>query len=182
MALRVLAVALAMAVSAVAAQAEMRITSADFSEGGTLKTAQVFKGFGCEGGNTSPQLSWNGAPEGTQSFAVTAFDPDAPTGSGWWHWTVFNIPVSVTNLAEGAGSVGDALPKGAVQGRTDFGAPGFGGACPPPGDAAHHYIFTVYALKVASLPIDENASGAMVGFMARSRALAQATITALYGR
>lgn len=165
-----------------ASRAEMRITSADFAEGGALKTAQVFKGFGCEGGNISPELSWTGAPEGTRSFVVTAYDPDAPTGSGWWHWTVFNIPASVTELAEGAGSAGGALPQGATQGRTDFGAPGFGGACPPQGSASHHYQFTVYALPVASLPLDEGASGAMVGFMARSQALGQATITALYGR
>jgi Raf kinase inhibitor-like YbhB/YbcL family protein len=164
------------------ARAEMTLTSADMSEGQPLKAEQVLNGFGCEGANRSPELSWSGAPEGTQSFVVTAFDPDAPTGSGWWHWTLFNIPASVTQLQAGAGSAGGALPEGAVQGRTDFGAPGYGGACPPPGSEPHHYIFTVYALKVPNLPLDEGAPGAMVGFMARGSALEEATLTALYGR
>lgn len=164
------------------ARAEMTLTSADMSEGQPLKADQVLNSFGCEGANRSPELSWSGAPEGTQSFVVTAFDPDAPTGSGWWHWTLFNIPASVTQLEAGAGSAGGALPEGAVQGRTDFGAPGYGGACPPPGSEPHHYVFTVYALKVPNLPLDEGASGAMVGFMARGSALEEATLTALYGR
>ena len=130
--------------------------------------------------NRNPQLAWTGAPEGTQSFVVTAYDPDAPTGSGWWHWTVFDIPAAVTELPAGA-TVGAGLPAGAVEGRTDFGAPGYGGACPPPG-APHHYVFTVFALGVADLPLDDGASGAMVGFMARANALASATLTATYGR
>lgn len=165
-----------------AARAEMVLTSADMTEGGTLKPDQVFNGFGCDGGNLSPDLAWSGAPAGTQSFVVTAYDPDAPTGSGWWHWTAFNIPATTTALAAGAGSGKAELPEGMVQGRTDFGQSGFGGACPPPGDAPHHYIFTLYALKVASLPIDENASGAMVGFMAKANAIEAATLTATYGR
>lgn len=167
---------------AAAARAEMTLTSADMSEGGTLKEDQVFSGFGCEGGNLSPELSWSGAPEGTESFALMAYDPDAPTGSGWWHWTVFNIPADASGLAAGAGSGKAALPDGAVQGRTDFGQPGFGGACPPQGDAPHHYVFTLYALKVPKLEIDENAPGAMVGFMAKANAIETATLTATYGR
>lgn len=176
-----LAVAASIAFTA-AARAEMVLTSADMTEGGTLKPDQVFNGFGCEGGNLSPDLAWSGAPEGTQSFVVTAYDPDAPTGSGWWHWTAFNIPATATALAAGAGSGKAELPEGVVQGRTDFGQPGFGGACPPPGDAPHHYIFTLYALKVPSLPIDENASGAMVGFMAKANAIGAVALTATYGR
>lgn len=166
---------------ATAAQAEMTLTSPDVAEGKSLADAQVFNGFGCTGGNISPALQWSGVPEGTQSFVVTAYDPDAPTGSGWWHWTVFNIPASVSGLAAGAGS-GKDLPDGAVQGRTDFGASGFGGACPPEGDSPHHYVFSVFALKIDKLPLDENAPAAMVGYHTRANALGSATITATYGR
>ncbi len=167
---------------AAAARAEMTLTSADMTEGGTLKVDQVFNGFGCEGGNQSPDLAWSGAPEGTGSFVLTAYDPDAPTGSGWWHWTIFNLPADTTGVSVGAGSGMAPLPEGAVQGRTDFGQPGFGGACPPQGDAPHHYVFTLYALKVANLGLDENASGAMVGFMAKANAIEVVTLTATYGR
>lgn len=162
------------------ALAEMTLTSPDFAEGAALPDAQVFSGFGCSGGNTSPALDWSGAPEGTKSFVLTVFDPDAPTGSGWWHWTVANIPADVTGLPAGASP--DGLPEGAVEGRTDFGAPGFGGACPPAGAAAHRYVFTLYAMPEASLPLDANASGAMFGFFANSMALDKAVLTATYGR
>jgi len=170
------------AVSALAlpAAAEMTLTSPDMTEGGPLAEAQVFNGFGCSGGNLSPALDWTGTPEGTQSFVVTAFDPDAPTGSGWWHWTVFNIPAGTAGLPGGA-AVGAGLPEGAIEGRTDFGAPGFGGACPPPG-APHRYEFTVFALGVPELPLDAGASGAMVSYMARANALDSAMLTATYGR
>lgn len=161
------------------ALAQMTLASPDMTEGGTLGAAQVFDGFGCTGANTSPALEWSGVPQGTESLVVTAYDPDAPTGSGWWHWTVFNIPADATGLASGAS--GDGLPGAAVEGRTDFGSPGFGGACPPPG-SVHRYIFTVYALGVAELPLDEGASGAMVGFMARANALDAAALTVTYGR
>jgi Raf kinase inhibitor-like YbhB/YbcL family protein len=125
----------------------------------------------------SPQLSWRDAPEGTKSYAITVFDPDAPTGSGWWHWTVVNLPVSVTSVPRGVGS---NLPAGAVQGRTDYGQPGFGGVCPPAGDNPHHYQFTVWALKVETLPLDAQASGALVGFLLNANVLAKATITPTY--
>ncbi|MFZ1661958.1 MAG: YbhB/YbcL family Raf kinase inhibitor-like protein [Paracoccaceae bacterium] len=162
--------------------AEMTLISADMAEGHALKADQVLDGFGCEGANKSPELSWSGAPDETLSYVVTVYDPDAPTGSGWWHWTLFNIPASATHLESGAGSSGGALPDGAVQGSTDFGVQGYGGACPPPGGEPHHYVFTVYALKVPNLPLDEGASGAMVSFMARGNALDQATLTVVYGR
>src|SRR5476651_2274934 len=130
----------------------LTLTSSDIKEGGTIVNEQVFKGFGCTGGNVSPALSWSGAPSGTKSYAVTVYDPDAPTGSGWWHWVLYNIPASVTALPEHAGDAsGKLLPPGAVQGRTDFGTPDFGGACTPAGDKPHRYFFTVYALKTEKL-------------------------------
>lgn len=172
----------ALLASSLVAQAEMHLTSGAFTNGGPLAAAQVFNGFGCDGGNLSPELAWDGVPAGTQSLGVTVYDPDAPTGSGWWHWTLFNIPATATGLTAGAGSGRADLPAGAIQGRTDFGAPGYGGACPPPGAAPHHYIFTLYALKEARLPLDETASGAMVGFMLRANMIEQATLTATYGR
>ena len=169
--------------SAASAAGGFMVTSHAFSDGGTIQMAQVFNSFGCTGGNHSPELSWSGAPAGTKSFAVTIYDPDAPTGSGWWHWTVFNIPASVTHLpADAGGEKGTGLPAGAVQGRTDFGFSHFGGPCPPVGDAPHHYQVTVYALKVDKLALDANASGAMVGYYLHMNALAKATITGLYGR
>ena len=169
--------------TAVSAAGGFTITSSVFKDGGTLAAAQVFDSFGCTGGNHSPDLSWSGAPAGTKSFAVTIYDPDAPTGSGWWHWTVFDIPASVTHLPVDAGAEKSAgLPKGAIQGRTDFGFSHFGGPCPPVGDAPHHYQVTVYALKVDKLSLDANASGAMVGYYLHMNALAKATITGLYGR
>jgi Raf kinase inhibitor-like YbhB/YbcL family protein len=160
--------------------ADFSISSSDVSEGTALAEKHVLKGFGCEGGNASPQISWANAPEGTKSFVVTAYDPDADTGSGWWHWVVFNIPASAKELKANAGS-GDGLPEGAIQGRTDFGAPGYGGACPPPGKP-HNYKFKVTALKVEKLDLDANASAAMVGFMTNMNSLGSATITVPFGR
>jgi Raf kinase inhibitor-like YbhB/YbcL family protein len=147
-----------------------------------LPNAQVFNGFGCTGDNVSPALTWHGAPAGTQSFAVTVYDPDAPTGSGWWHWVVYNLPATTTGLPEGAGNFPPKLPAAAVQGRTDYGQPGFGGACPPVGDKPHRYIFTVYALKIEKIELPADASAAMVGFMLNSNALAKASLKAHYGR
>ncbi|KXV73930.1 kinase inhibitor [Acetobacter malorum] len=155
------------------------LTSPAFTDGATLPQAQVYNGMGQTGQNLSPALEWKNAPEGTKSFVVTTYDPDAPTGSGWWHWVVANIPASVTALPEGAGSGKGGLPEGAVQVRTDFGAPGYGGAAPPPGPA-HRYIFSVYALDVPKLDIAPDASPAMVGFMVHHHKLASASLTALY--
>ena len=157
-----------------------RLTSPDIAEGKPLAEAQVFSGFGCTGGNTSPALSWSGAPAGTKSFVVTVYDPDAPTGSGWWHWVAFDLPASTSGLARGAGTAG-GMPAGAVQARNDYGKAGFGGACPPPG-APHRYIFKVTALKVEKLGVDADASAALIGFMTNANALGSATITATYGR
>ncbi|MDP1777647.1 MAG: YbhB/YbcL family Raf kinase inhibitor-like protein [Brevundimonas sp.] len=149
------------------------VTSTGFTDGGPLPDAQVHAK-----GNRSPQLSWSGAPEETKSFAVTCFDPDAPTGSGFWHWTVANIPADVAELAEGASPAG--LPKGAVEGRTDFGEPGFGGAAPPPGHGLHRYIFTVFAVDTERLDVTPNNSGAVFGFNLHFHTLAKASITGVY--
>lgn len=149
------------------------LTSTGFADGGTLPDDQVYAK-----GNRSPQLAWSGAPEGTKSFAVTCYDPDAPTGSGFWHWTVANIPADVTELAEGASSAG--LPKGAVEGRTDFGEPGFGGAAPPAGHGQHRYIFTVFAVDTERLEVTPENSGAVFGFNLHFHTLARASITGVY--
>ena len=149
------------------------LLSNHFTDGGTLPDAQVQAK-----GNSSPHLRWSGAPAGTRSFAVTCYDPDAPTGSGFWHWTVANIPADVTELLEDASSGG--LPRGAVEGRTDFGAPGYGGAAPPPGHGPHRYIFTVFAVDVPQLDVTPDNSGAVFGFNLHFHTLATASLTATY--
>lgn len=160
-----------------ATQGAFHLSSADVKT--TFVQTQVANTFGCSGGNVSPQLSWTGAPAGTKSFAITIYDPDAPTGSGWWHWVAVNIPASVKQLASGASP--GKMPAGTVETRTDFGKPGYGGPCPPPGET-HHYIFTIYAVKVDKLDLDAQASGAMAGFMIRSNSLGSATFTATFSR
>lgn len=146
------------------------LTSTDFKDGDVLPDAHV-KALG----NTSPQLAWSGAPEGTKSFAVTVYDPDAPTGSGFWHWTVANIPADVSEIPAGG-----PVPSGAVEGRTDYGAPGFGGAAPPPGHGPHRYIFTVFAVDTEALEVTPEDSGAVFGFNLHFHTLAKTSITATY--
>ena len=161
----------------------MTLSSPQISAGGKIADEQVFNNFGCTGGNVSPELNWSGAPEGTKSFAVMAFDPDAPTGSGWWHWVVFNIPASVTSLASGAGDISAGkMPQGVVQSRTDFGEPGYGGPCPPEGHGLHRYQFTVFALSVEKLPLEADAPAAMVGFYINANLLGKAMLEGKYGR
>jgi len=162
--------------------AEFSIQSSSWQDGQTMKDAYVFNSFGCNGNNLSPQISWSGAPQDTKSFAITVYDPDAPTGSGWWHWTIFNIPADVTQLQEGASLDPAKLPVGSIQGRTDFGKPGYGGACPPPGDKPHRYILTVYALKTDKVDLNQDSSGAIVGYFLNQNLLAKASLTAKYGR
>lgn len=166
-------------VTAATAQ-DFKLTSTSIAEGAQLAPSFVFKGFGCEGGNTSPQLSWSGAPKGTKSFAISAYDPDAPTGSGWWHWNVVNIPASVNTIELGASS-GGKIPAGSVELTNDYGVPGFGGACPPPGEV-HRYIFTVHALSTERLDVPKNASNALAGFMIGASTIASAHITAVFNR
>src|SRR6187399_715224 len=122
-----------------------KLTSADVAANGHIALKQVFNGMGCTGQNISPALMWTSPPAGTLSYGITVYDPDAPTGSGWWHWMVYDIPATTTSIPAGAGNTGKpGLPAGAVQGPTDFGTKGWGGPCPPAGDKAHRYVFTVF--------------------------------------
>ena len=174
---------IALAPAAPAADAgKLTLTSTDLAAGGKIPESQVFNGFGCKGGNVSPALSWSGAPAGTKSFALLMHDPDAPTGSGWWHWVVYNIPATASSLPAGAGDVQKHLmPAAAVQGRTDFGTSGYGGPCPPPG-TPHHYYYRLYALKVATLDLPADATAAYVGFNVRMQAIGNAELMGIYGR
>ncbi|GAA6170159.1 YbhB/YbcL family Raf kinase inhibitor-like protein [Sessilibacter corallicola] len=160
----------------------LTLTSEDIKNGESMSKAQEFTGFGCEGGNTSPHLTWSNPPQGTKSFALTVFDRDAPTGSGWWHWQVVNIPANVQELAQGAGSSTNTMPKGSQQIENDYGIKEFGGACPPVGHGVHHYTFKLHALKVEKLELPENASSALAGFMINANTIESATIEALYER
>jgi Raf kinase inhibitor-like YbhB/YbcL family protein len=164
--------------------ATLQVTSANFNDGDYLPLDHILSadfGFGCSGGNMSPELAWSGAPDGTQSFAVTVYDPDAPTGSGFWHWVVVNIPSDVTELPLDAGNPHAAkLPRGARQVRTDFGTPGYGGPCPPAGDHPHRYFFTVFAVSMAQLPVNAETTAAVVGFMLHFNTLAKGEIEGLY--
>lgn len=163
--------------------ADFQLSSPTIKPNSTLTADQVFNGFGCTGKNISPELVWSNAPAGTKSFALTVYDPDAPTGSGWWHWVAYNIPASTTKIAAGAGTVdGKNLPAGTEQGRTDFGSTGFGGACPPVGDKPHRYIFTLHALGTDKLEIPEDATAALVGYMINANRIGQTSFTAYYGR
>ncbi len=163
----------------------MRLVSDSFKEGDFLAQDHILSadyGFGCAGGNKSPHLRWEDAPAETKSFAVTCFDPDAPTGSGFWHWVVVNIPAGTTELPLDSGNPSSGkLPAGALQVRTDFGKPGYGGPCPPPGDA-HHYVFTVFAVSQDKLPVTADTSAAVVGFNLHFNTLAKATLTGLFKR
>ncbi len=164
----------------------MTLSSANFNDGDYLSNDHILSeayGFGCAGGNISPQLSWSGAPEGTKSLALTCFDPDAPTGSGFWHWVVVNIPAGATGLDLGAGNPASAtLPAGTLQVRTDFGAPGYGGPCPPEGDHPHRYLFTIHAVSLDALPVTADTSAAVVGFLLHFNTLDKASLMGLYKR
>lgn len=171
---------LAALVGSAASAQDFKLSSTSIAEGAQLGALFVFKGFGCDGGNLSPQLSWSGVPEGTKSFAITAYDPDAPTGSGWWHWNAVNIPASVNALELGA-SGSDKMPAGTVEIANDYGVTGFGGACPPPGEV-HRYVFTVHALATERLELPKNPSNALAGFMIGANTIQTARIVAVYNR
>ena len=159
----------------------LELKSPDISDGAKIAETFVFNSFGCTGKNVSPALNWSGAPAGTKSFAVTAFDPDAPTGSGFWHWVIFNIPADATGLPQGAGDAKSGkAPAGTIQTRNDFSLTGYDGPCPPPGDP-HHYHFTVFAVDAPKLDADADASAAVIGFNLHFHTLAKAEIVGVYG-
>ncbi len=164
------------------AASKFTLVSPDIGQGKTMADDQVFNGFGCKGKNLSPALFWSGAPAGTQSFAIMVHDPDAPTGSGFWHWVVYNIPAGTESIPAEAGDVKKkGMPTGTVQGRTDFGTFGYGGPCPPPGKA-HHYHFRIFALKVPKLEVPADATAALIGFNVQANKIAEADLVGLYGR
>lgn len=162
---------------------DFTLSSSVIGDDGVLSEEQVYKGFGCSGKNISPSLAWSGGPENTKSFAITVFDPDAPTDSGWFHWLVYNIPSHVGGIVAGAGEPsGELLPYGAAQARSDYGQYGFGGPCPPQGDKPHRYIFTVYALKTERIDFPKNGSAALFSFLINANTLEKTSLVATYGR
>ncbi|WP_408095857.1 YbhB/YbcL family Raf kinase inhibitor-like protein [Peredibacter sp. HCB2-198] len=159
---------------------DFTLTSSSLTPGQSVPNHFIFDGLGCHGDNVSPALEWSGAPDETKSFAVTVFDPDAPTDHGWWHWAVVNIPVTVTSLEEGA-SNNRTLPKEAIEVMTDFNKTGYGGPCPPRGDKPHRYIFTVHALR-KELDVKPNTNGVSIEKKIEANSLARASFTVQYGR
>jgi Raf kinase inhibitor-like YbhB/YbcL family protein len=160
----------------------LTLTSTDFKNGGSIEQKNAGNIMGCTGESKSPALEWKNPPAGTKSFALLVHDPDAPTGgAGFWHWIVYNIPADATSLPAGASSAG--LPKGAVEGNTDMGKPGYVGPCPPPGSPKHHYNFMLYPLKVDKLDVPAGATASYVGFSAGMNAIGKpAKLTGLYAR
>lgn len=203
---RILAVSAVLAVSAAAifsgcshsdAQTPVFTLSSPDLAGGTFANKFILNGFGCTGGNVSPALQWSNIPAGTQSLALQVYDPDAPSGSGFWHWAIYNIPPMTTGLAQGAGNQAAMLPAGAFGGNTDFldtGATGgngnYGGPCPPAGDPPHRYIFTLFAVGVPQLEVaggvPRTGTAGLFGFVLNkgigTALLGKATFTATYGR
>ena len=157
----------------------LELTSSDIKEGTPMSKTFEFQGFGCDGKNQSPALKWSGMPEGTKSFAITAYDPDAPTGSGWWHWVVTDIPASVMELERNAAANDKFVGK---QHKNDYGVASFGGACPPEGHGMHRYQFTVWALPTEKLGTPPGASNAIVGYYLNNTAIDKAQLTATYVR
>ncbi len=154
----------------------LTVTSTAFTNGGVIPAAEGQNG--CGGTNVSPDLSWSGAPATTKSFVVTEFDPDAPTGSGFWHWVLYNIPPATTSIALGAGT----NPPSGTSGLSDYGSLGYGGPCPPVGDGPHHYHFTVSALDTMLTGMPANSTGAYVLFNMGGHVIAQGTYLGTYAR
>jgi Raf kinase inhibitor-like YbhB/YbcL family protein len=170
-------------IQAQASGVDFRIKSSDIKGGKLVDDKFIFNGFGCNGQNISPQISWVNVPPRTKSFALTVFDPDAPTQSGWWHWLVLNIPVSYKELPQGFSAENNFnLKDGIIQIRNDFSSYSYGGPCPPAGDKKHRYIFTLYALAVDKIDLKENTSPALASFMINQYVLRKAIIEAIYKR
>ena len=162
---------------------DFQLRSPDIKADSVIDKRFEFNGFGCSGENKSPALEWRNPPAGTKSFAITVYDPDAPTGSGWWHWSVIDLPAEVNSLPADAGALGNAnLPAGASHVRIDYGTAAWGGVCPPQGDKPHRYIFTIYALKTPKLEIPADATAALAGYMINANAIGKASFVARYGR
>jgi Raf kinase inhibitor-like YbhB/YbcL family protein len=169
--------------AAPAVVAGFNLTSPEIAPGATIQNEQVYRGFDCNGTNISPELRWSNTPSAAKGYAMTVYDPDAPTGSGWWHWVIFNIPPTSTFLPRNAGDPKMGLaPPGTIQIRNDFGTVGYGGPCPPPGGKPHRYVFTLFALDIDKLPVEDSASAAFVGFNLNSHTVKKATLTGYYGR
>jgi len=163
--------------------APLTLTSQDIKQGEFMSKVHEFNGYNCSGGDLSPHLKWSDAPKGTKSFAITAYDPDTYSGSGWWHWQVINIPITVMEIPTGAGSKkNSSTPIGSTQIENDFSIPAFSGACPPKGDGLHHYRFTIHALSVEKIELPKNASGALAGYMINLHTIESSTIESLYQR
>jgi len=174
---------LSLSISVSANASTLTLSSHDITQGKFMDKAQEFDGFGCTGDNLSPHLKWSNVPKGTKSFAITAYDLDAPTGSGWWHWQIVNIPKNITEIPTGAGDINQEMaPLGSKQIDNDYGIKGFGGACPPSGHGVHHYRFSIHALSVEKLDLPTNASGALTGYMIKANTIESNTIESLYKR
>lgn len=171
------------AISSSDAQTRLRLASTDIRSGARIANPYAFNAMGCTGKNVSPELHWDGAPAKTKSFALTMYDPDAPTGSGWWHWVVYNIPAGSAGFATGAGEAGkNLLPAGSTVGNGDAGMAAYQGPCPAKGDKPHHYVFSLYALDTDRLDVPAGASAAYVGYNIHMHQLARTTLTAIYSR
>jgi hypothetical protein len=160
------------------ANAKISISSKDMKEGKMLNIEQVYNGFGCQGKNISPQISIKNIPAKAKSLAITLYDADAPTGSGWWHWVVYNIPVTKTEIAAGDKKIAD----GVMFGKNDFGTKEFGGVCPPVGHGKHKYNLTVYALSTEKLDLPKDASAALIGFNINANVVEKASVISVYER
>jgi Raf kinase inhibitor-like YbhB/YbcL family protein len=165
-------------------KAELQISSYHFKEGSQIKEVNVFNGFGCKGQNISPQISIIDIPKEAKSLALTMYDPDAPTGSGWWHWIVYNMPTYTKNIFSSDSKLTKPaiFGRNAVFGRNDYGTNDYGGPCPPIGSGKHRYILTIYALSVDKLSVPNDASAALIGYNINAHTIEKASITAYYGR